>query len=90
MQDILAGIINRQPNTPDTNSSSESSNIDKSGNGLYRVANGGEDNGGGGDDPDGDGLGDNASVGGDNHGRNGRRREFILAKASNENETSGT
>ena len=81
---MLAGIIHRRTQIPDTNSSGDSSNDNNGNNELYRVVNGndGGDIGGGGDFG-GDGHGDNASVGGDSHGRNGERREFIVVKASN-------
>ena len=84
---IIAGIINRrQPTTPNTGSSNNSSDTNGSANGLYRVTGGNEDGGDGNDgDPDGDGYpgGNGNNVGDNNYGRNTRRGEFMLVKASN-------
>ena len=87
---ILAGVMQKQPRSPDTNSSSESSDMNCSNIGLYRVANGG----GGGDGGRG-GLGDDEhrdsnSMGGGNYGHNGKRHEFMLVKASNSTVTTFT
>lgn len=80
----MAGIVHREPYTFDINSPIDSSNINISANGLYRVANGNGSGGdGGGNDLGGEGDADDNRVGGNNYGRNGRRYEFMFVKASN-------
>ena len=89
---IMAGIIcKRQLITPNTITSSDSSDINSSTKGLFRVIGG---NGGGGDGDDGD-LNGNGIIGDDNagehnYGYNTRRGEFILVKASNITATTFT
>ena len=80
---ILAGVIQRQPRSPDTNSFSDSSDTRFSVNELYRVANGGGGSGDGDGGSGDDGHGEIMSMGGDTFSRNGRGHEFMLVKASN-------
>ena len=79
---ILAGILQRPPKTPMTDSSSDCGATSVQTGGIFQVAmtggNGGRDDDGG-DDGDGNGVG----VHGRSNGYIGKRSEFVIVKASN-------